>query len=86
MPFHTVEKIKFLMFNNLPKQENIGPFKGANKQEFFKDLPSKFKREEAVQIGNKHNIKERTVGSLLKKLLNQGLLTQPEYGFYQKGC
>lgn len=73
-----------IMFNNLPKQEKVMPFKGSNKQAFFTALPVKFKREEAVQIGIAHNIKERTVGSLLKKLLEQGILTQPEYGFYQK--
>ncbi len=73
-----------IMFNNLPKQEKVMPFKGSNKQAFFTGLPIKFKREEAVQIGISHNIKERTVGSLLKKLLQQGILTQPEYGFYQK--
>ena len=73
-----------IMFNNLPKQEKALPFKGGNKQAFFTALPNKFKREEAVQIGITHNIKERTVGSLLKKLLEQGILTQPEYGFYQK--
>jgi len=73
-----------IMFNNLPKQENVMLFKGNNKQAFYTALPSKFKREEAVQVGISHNIKERTVGSLLKKLLEQGILTQPEYGFYQK--
>ncbi len=73
-----------IMFNNLPSQEKEMPFKSSNKQAFFVALPHKFKREEAVQIGISHNIKERTVGSLLKKLLEKGLLTQPEYGFYQK--
>lgn len=73
-----------IMFNNLPKQEKAMPFQGSNKQAFFTALPVKFKREEAVQIGITHNIKERTVGSLLKKLLEQGILTQPEYGYYQK--
>ena len=73
-----------IMFNNLPKQEKAIPFKGSNKQAFFTALPLKFKREEAVQIAITYNIKERTVGSLLKKLLDQGILTQPEYGYYQK--
>jgi hypothetical protein len=73
-----------LMFNNLPKQEKIVPFKGGNKQQFFTALPVKFKREEAVRIGIAHNIKERTVGSLLKKLVEHAMLTQPEYGYYQK--
>jgi hypothetical protein len=73
-----------IMFNNLPKQEKTMPFKGSNKQAFFTALPLKFKREEAVQIAITYNIKERTVGSLLKKLLDQGILTQPEYGYYQK--
>lgn len=73
-----------IMFNNLPQQEKSMPFKGSNKQAFFAALPPKFKREEAVLLGDKFKIKERTVGSLLKKLLEQGILSQPEYGYYQK--
>ena len=73
-----------IMFNNLPQQEKTMPFKGSNKQAYFTALPPRFKREEAVLLGAKFKIKERTVGSLLKKLLEQGILSQPEYGYYQK--
>lgn len=74
-----------LMFNNLPKQEESGPFKGANnKKKFFEALPQKFKREEAIQIGSKHNLKSRTTDNLLKDLCEKGLLDRPEYGHYQR--
>ena len=74
-----------LMFNNLPKQENTGPFKGANnKKQFFEALPKRFKREEAIGIGNKHNLKDRTIDGFLKELFNKSVLTKPEYGLYEK--
>lgn len=73
-----------LMFNNLPKQETQLPFKGANKQEFFQALPTEFKREEAITIAQKYSIKPRTADNLLKKLVEQGFLTQPDYGIYMK--
>jgi hypothetical protein len=75
---------RILMFNNLPKQETQLPFKGAKKQEFFQKLPTEFKREEAIQIGIKHNLKPRTIDSLLKKLFEKGLLNKPVYGNYSK--
>ena len=67
-----------------PRQETQLPFKGANKQEFFQALPTKFKREEAIAIAQKYNIKPRTADNLLKKLVKQGFLTQPDYGIYMK--
>lgn len=73
-----------LMFNTLPQQGVSLTFKGDKKKEFFAALPEKFKREDAVKLGLTFDIKERTVGSLLKKSLDQKLLSQPEYGFYQK--
>ncbi len=74
-----------LMFNNLPKQESFGPFKGANnKKKFFEALPQKFKREEAVAMGEKYNLKVRSIDNLLKDLCSKGILTKPEYGLYEK--
>lgn len=73
-----------IMFENLPKQEESGVFKsGQNKKHFFDALPNQFTRKEAVNIGNSFNIKERTVGTLLKNCLGTHL-QQPEYGVYEK--
>ena len=73
-----------LMYNNLPKKEETGVFKGANnKKQFFEALPQNFKREEAIIIGKKYQLKDRSIDNLLKSLLGSHL-TQPSYGHYQK--
>lgn len=73
-----------IMFNNLPKQEEQGPFKsGENKKFFFDALPKRFTRKEAIELAKNFNMAERTVGNLLKNCLGS-LLIQPEYGFYEK--
>ena len=68
----------------MPKQETQLPFKGARKQEFFQELPTEFKREQAISIANKYGIKPRTADNLLKKLTEPGILSQPDYGLYKK--
>ena len=73
-----------IMFTNLPKQGEQGPFKsGENKKKFFDALPNKFQRKEAVEIGQKYDIGERSVGNFLKSCLGK-YLTQPKTGFYDK--
>lgn len=73
-----------IMFTNLPKQGEQGPFKsGENKKKFFDALPNKFQRKEAIEIGKKFDIGERSVGNFLKSCLNN-YLTQPKTGFYEK--
>lgn len=73
-----------IMFNNLPKQEEQGPFKsGENKKQFFDALPTRFTRKEAIELAKNFNIAERTVGTLLKNCLGTHL-QQPEYGVYEK--
>ena len=73
-----------IMFTNLPKQGEQGPFKsGENKKKFFDALPNKFQRKEAVEIGQKYDIGERSVGNFLKSCLGK-YLTQPKTGFYEK--
>jgi hypothetical protein len=72
------------MFNNLPQKENSSIFNGhINKEKFFNDLPNVFKRSEAIAIGTKHGIKERTVDDLLRKL-SGNLLKQENFGKYSK--
>ncbi|MDC1324545.1 DUF3987 domain-containing protein [Flavobacteriaceae bacterium] len=73
-----------LMYNNLPKKEEAGVFKGANnKKQFFEALPQNFKREEAILIGKKYQLKDRSIDALLKSLVGSHL-SQPSYGHYQK--
>lgn len=73
-----------IMFTNLPKQGEQGPFKsGENKKKFFDALPDKFQRKEAVEIGKRFDIGERSVGNFLKSCLGK-FLTQPKTGFYEK--
>jgi hypothetical protein len=73
-----------IMFNNLPKQGEGDVFKsGQNKKLFFDALPNDFQRKEAVEIGKKYKLSERTVDNLLKACLGKHL-TQPEYGGYKK--
>lgn len=72
------------MFNNLPLQQDSSPFKsGLNKKQFFDSLPSQFTRKEAVVLGKKFKIMERTVSTLLKACIGKYLI-QPKYGFYEK--
>ncbi len=80
----TYLKHSVIMFNNLPKQGEQGPFKsGENKKYFFDALPIEFKRKDAIAIGEKHKLSVRTVDNLLKACLNSHL-SQPEYGIYRK--
>ncbi|MFN4150954.1 MAG: hypothetical protein ACK4IX_08410, partial [Candidatus Sericytochromatia bacterium] len=73
-----------IMFTNLPKQGEQGPFKsGENKKKFFDALPNNFQRKEAIEIGKKFDIGERSVGNFLKSCLGK-YLTQPKTGFYEK--
>jgi hypothetical protein len=73
-----------IMFTNLPKQGEQGPFKsGENKKKFFDALPNKFQRKEAIEIGKKFDIGERSVGNFLKSCLGK-YLEQPDYGNYRK--
>ena len=61
-----------IMFTNLPKQGEQGPFKsGENKKKFFDALPNKFQRKEAIEIGKKFDIGERSVGNFLKSCLGK---------------
>ena len=73
-----------IMFENLPQQGEQGPFKsGENKKKFFEALPDEFQRKEAIEIGKKFDIAERSVGNFLKSCLGK-YLKQPKTGFYEK--
>ena len=73
-----------IMFDNLPKQEEEGAFKsGENKKLFYDALPNEFQRKEAIEIGLKFNIKERTADTILKKCLGKFLI-KSDTGHYKK--
>ncbi len=73
-----------LMFNNLPRQVVMSSFlSGENKQQFFKSLPTEFKRAEAIKLGAKYNLSIRSVDMLLRNLDGK-YLNQPKFGFYKK--
>ena len=73
-----------IMFNNLPKQGEQGPFKtGEKKKQFFDALPLEFKRKEAIELGISFKLSGRTVDNLLKDCLGKHL-KQPLFGVYNK--
>ncbi|MDB4768744.1 hypothetical protein OAG16_01590, partial [Saprospiraceae bacterium] len=53
------------------------------KKLFFENLPDKFQRKEAVEVGGKLGISSATVGRWLKQM-TEDYLEQSEYGMYQK--
>lgn len=74
-----------LVYKNLPSQGTSIEFKPTSpKTNFFKELPNEFERKEAVEIGAKLNIKERTVDYHLAKLEKAGYLSKPRAGYYIK--
>jgi hypothetical protein len=73
-----------IMFDNLPQQEEQGAFKsGENKKLFYDALPNEFQRKEAIEIGLKFNIKERTADTILKNCLGKFLI-KSDTGYYKK--
>ena len=73
-----------LMFNNLPKQKSSVSFRGSNnKQMFYEELPDTFKRSDAVELGKRYSLSERTVDAFLKSLVGN-FLQQESFGMYSK--
>lgn len=77
-------KHSIIMYNNLPRQSEQGIFKkGSNNELFFVELPKEFERKEAIVIGKKFNLSERSIDGLLKKCIGK-YLEQPKTGSYKK--
>lgn len=73
-----------LMFNNLSDQSESVIYKMSNnKKYFFDNLPLQFQRKEAIDIGVKFGLSERSVDEFLKSSLSK-LLSKPKTGFYEK--
>ncbi len=74
----------FFMFQNLPRQDSaFVAFKSNNKSMFYEALPVEFKRSDAIALGPKFNLSERSIDGLLKSLLGKHL-SQPSFGVYKK--
>jgi DNA-binding MarR family transcriptional regulator len=52
--------------------------------ELYSNLPDTFKKKESIEIGEKLNYKERTVGKHLKSLVDKKLLESDGLGNYRK--
>lgn len=73
-----------LMFTNLPTQSEVHGVKiQPKKQKFFDALPDTFQRKEAVEIGEQHGIKSRSVDSCLRNWLGV-LIEKEDTGIYIK--
>ena len=73
-----------LMFTNLPNQSAHHSVQTTpKKQKFFDALPDNFQRKEAVEIGEQHGIKSRSVDNCLVKWLGV-LLEKEDTGLYNK--
>jgi hypothetical protein len=73
-----------LMFNNLEDGKDPILYKMPNnKQKLFEQLPNEFQRKEAVSIGVKLGISERSVDDFLNNSVPK-LLEKPKTGHYQK--
>lgn len=73
-----------LMFNNLASQSEPITYKmGNNKKAFYEALPQSFQRKEAIELGKKYSLSERSVDDFLKNSVPE-LLFKPKTGWYEK--
>ena len=73
-----------LMFNNLASQSEPITYKmGNNKKGFYEALPQSFQRKEAIELGTKYNLSERSVDNFLSNSVPE-LLSKPKTGWYEK--
>jgi hypothetical protein len=73
-----------LMFNNLDEQKEAKTFKMPNnKKQLLDQLPQEFQRKEAVALGIKLGLSERSVDDFLNNSV-PSLLEKPKTGYYKK--
>ena len=73
-----------LMFNNLPKQNEVMNFQsGDSKRKFFDALPEEFTRQQAVEIGKQFQLSPRTVDDILHNATGKAL-EKLKAGHYRK--
>ena len=73
-----------LVYNNLPKKNSTNGFKTSNKWRFWLELPDSFARKEAIEIGKKYEMAQRTVDDFLKNQIEHGNLERISAGNYKK--
>ncbi|MGX1022868.1 DUF3987 domain-containing protein [Psychroflexus sp. MBR-150] len=74
-----------IVYNSLPNNTSEITFtKSSPVFDFYKELPKKFQRKEAVELGKKINISERTIDNHLSKLEKARYLSKPKAGYYIK--
>ena len=86
---HLVDIIRqhtFSVFENLkPEKEDVQiKTKNSVMTKFFDHLPESFSRAEALEIGDKIDVKGRTVGKYLTHLVKVSLLERDNKGGYKK--
>ena len=73
-----------LMFNNLPKQNEVMSFQsGDSKRKFFDTLPEEFTRKQATELGSQFKLSARSVDEILKTATGVSL-TKLKAGLYRK--
>lgn len=87
--FDIAEKISDVLLSHsiiamdlVPKTSD--PSMGNSEEKFYKRLPEKFDRLEAVEIGNSMNLKQRSCDGYLKKLVDKCKLEKTANGRYSK--
>jgi hypothetical protein len=68
----------------LPGANMLDMAKGEAPKTLYAMLPPVFERKEAVEIGEDIDIAESTVDRYLREMVQDGRLTKPKQGHYQK--
>lgn len=75
----------FQQLRALKNEEDTKPdYSTMRMFELYSNLPDTFKKKESIEIGEKLNYKERTVGKHLKSLVDKKLLESDGLGNYRK--
>ena len=75
----------FQQLRALKNEEDTKPdYSTMRMFELYSNLPDTFKKKESIEIGEKLNYKERTVGKHLKSLVDKKLLESDGLGNYKK--
>jgi hypothetical protein len=83
-----VRQHNFFVFQQLRalknEEDNKPDYSTMRMFELYSNLPDTFKKKESIEIGEKLNYKERTVGKHLKSLVDKKLLESDGLGNYRK--
>ena len=85
---NVVRQHNFFVFQQLRslknEEDNKTDYSTMRMFELYNNLPDSFKKKESIEIGEKLNYKERTVGKHLKTLVDKKLLESDGLGNYRK--